>query len=85
MRTTIRKIGNSSGAIIPAALLKKYNLTEGDAINIEENGSNIVISPVTKRPKYKLDELLAQCDSNAPVSEELSDWDNSPAVGNEIW
>lgn len=85
MRTTIRKIGNSSGTILPAHLLKKLHLTEGDSINIEDDGNNIVISPIVKRPKYKLDELLAQCDPNAPISDELNDWDNSPAVGKEVW
>lgn len=37
METTIIRIGNSRGIIIPSALLKKYKLAEGDKVTLEEN------------------------------------------------
>ena len=37
METTIIRIGNSRGIIIPSALLKKYKLAEGDRVMLEEN------------------------------------------------
>lgn len=39
--------------------------------------------PVEERP-YSLDQLLAQCDSKAPHSDELKAWQNMPDVGREI-
>ena len=84
MHTQIRKIGNSSGAIIPASLLKKLNLSEGDGIMIREESGSLVITPEENRPKYTLDELLAKCDSEAPMPEELREWDNAPAAGKEV-
>jgi antitoxin ChpS len=83
MRTTIRKIGNSAGAIIPAAIRDKLNLSEGDSIEIEVEGGQIVIKPSKVKPKYKLSELVAQCDENAPYPDELREWDEAPVIGRE--
>jgi antitoxin ChpS len=85
MRTTIRKIGNSAGTIIPAGLLKKLGIAQGDFINIDDDGENIIISAANKRPTYNLDTLLDKCDENAPDDEAAQAWDNSPAVGQEVW
>ena len=42
METKVRKIGNSSGVILPKTLIEKYNLTD---VVIEDNGDGIVIRP----------------------------------------
>jgi antitoxin ChpS len=36
------------------------------------------------KPQYTLDELLAQCDANAPPSEEDRAWIDSPSFGKEL-
>ena len=38
-----------------------------------------------RRPKYTLEELLADCNPDAPMSEEERAWHNAPPVGREIW
>ncbi len=83
LKTNIRKIGNSAGMILPAVILKKLDLSEGDEIEISENGNQIVITPRRNKPKYKLQELLAQCDLKAPMPEVLTEWDNIQPVGRE--
>jgi hypothetical protein len=40
--------------------------------------------PPRKRPRYKLADLLAQCDPNAPRNPECEEWLNAPSVGLEI-
>ena len=85
MKAIIRKIGNSSGAIFPAQILKKLHLSEGDAIEITENGSQILITPKQDKPKYTLDELLAKCDLKAPMPKAVKEWDEIEAVGREQW
>ncbi|MGY6521201.1 MAG: AbrB/MazE/SpoVT family DNA-binding domain-containing protein [Mongoliitalea sp.] len=45
METKIRKIGNSSGVILPKALIDKYALAE---VVIEDHGDGIMIRPATK-------------------------------------
>jgi len=84
MKTTIRKIGNSAGTILPSPVLKKLHLSEGDAIEISVKGNSIVIAPSTSKPKYALKDLLKQCDSKAPKPKELKEWDEAEPVGQEL-
>ena len=83
MKTNIRKIGNSAGMILPAVILKKLHLSEGDEIEISENGSQIVITPNQDKPKYSLKELLAQCNLKAPMPDVVKEWDAVQPVGRE--
>ena len=85
METIARKIGNSTGAIFPAPILKKFGIEAGTPLEITEDGDGFKVKPSRKRPKYKLSDLLAKCDESAPMPQELSDWDNATAVGNEKW
>jgi antitoxin ChpS len=85
MQTLVRKIGNSTGTIIPASLLKKLDLKEGDRVDIQDDNGRILIIPNRTRPQYTLTELLAKCDQSAPMPQALIDWDNTPEVGNETW
>ena len=43
--TTIRAIGNSSGATIPKLLLEKYDFQEGDTVFLLETEAGILLSP----------------------------------------
>ncbi len=85
MQTQVRKIGNSAGTIIPAAILKTLHLKEGDCVDIYDEKGRIVIVPSKNKPQYTLDELLAKCDETAPMPQELIDWENLQEVGNEVW
>jgi len=38
---------------------------------------------MTRSKKYSLKELIAQFDPDAPIPEELREWDRAPAVGLE--
>jgi antitoxin component of MazEF toxin-antitoxin module len=85
MQTTIRKFGNSKGAIIPASLLKELNLDVNDKVDAKAEGGRIVIEAIAKpKPEYSLSELLGQCDENSmTLNDEDKKWLNSPAVGRE--
>jgi len=43
-----------------------------------------LIIEAQKRPRYSLEELLAQCDPNAELSKEDREWIDAPPVGKEI-
>ena len=51
------------------------NRTSSEAINSVE--------PQT-RPRYTLDELLAQCDASAAAAPEVRKWLDAPPVGDEL-
>ena len=48
MRTSLRKVGNSRGVIIPAALLAACEM--GEEVDIRLEGKNLLISPI-KAPR----------------------------------
>lgn len=82
METSIRKLGNSAGVILPAPLLKSLNLNIGQQVELEEKQGHLVIRP-KKKKRYTAAELNAQCDFSAPMPDDLRVWEEAPAVGNE--
>lgn len=62
MITTIKKVGNSAGVIIPSSMLKKLDLQVGTPIDLRvENGTITVkvLKPRRGRSELTLDWLLA--------------------------
>lgn len=82
METSIRKLGNSAGLILPAPLLKSLNLTIGQQFEIEKEDGRLVLTPKARK-RYTAAELNAQCNPQAPMPEDLVALENSPAVGSE--
>lgn len=79
----LRKVGGSVMLAIPPALLAVTRLSAGRHIAISVEGSRLVIE-TQERPRYALDELLAQCDSSAPLSVDEREWLESGPIGNEL-
>lgn len=84
MRTTVRKIGNSAGAIIPAHVLKQLKLSEGDTVDVSVKDGCILIRSAKDKPKYTLAELLAKCNPEGPTVTDLEIWEQSTPVGKEV-
>ena len=80
--TTLRKVGGSVMMTLPPNLLEELHLQAGSTVGMEVNDHKLVIKP--SRPSYTLDELLAQCDPDAPITDEEREWLDAPAVGGEI-
>ena len=83
MRIIIKKWGNSSGMVIPGVVMKELGLQPGQSMEASVENNQLVLTPITRR--YTLDELLAQCDPNAPAITEEDIWGPDKPVGNEIW
>lgn len=76
MRTSLRKVGNSRGVIIPAALLAACEMS--DEVDIRLEGKKLVIAPVKApragwfkgyKPEMDLDQFAA-----LPMDEGSEDW-----------
>ena len=63
--TYLRKVGGSVMLAVPPALLDLLDLSVGTRVDIGIEGHRLVVAP-TARPRYTLDELLAQCDEMPP-------------------
>jgi antitoxin MazE len=51
MRATIRKLGNSSGIIIPKSILAEIGIAAGDPVDLSLEDGHIAITPVKRRPR----------------------------------
>ena len=59
--TNLRKVGGSVMLAVPRAILDMLHLEAGATVGLAVNGEQLVVVPQPK-PRYTLDELLAQCD-----------------------
>jgi antitoxin ChpS len=81
--STLRNVGGSVMMTIPKSVVEELGLTANTKLEVTAENGRVVAAP-RKRPKYTLEELLAQCDPDAPWSEEEREWMDAPSVGNEI-
>lgn len=81
--TNLRKVGGSVILTVPPELLELLHLQAGNAVGIAVDSGRLVVEPQT-RPRYTLQELLAQCDPSFPLEDEEREWIDAPAVGNEL-
>ncbi|MDP3481383.1 MAG: antitoxin [Desulfoprunum sp.] len=81
--TTLRKVGGSIMLAVPPAILDLLHLRAGATVGLAVDHGRLVVEP-TPRPHYSLDELLAQCDVSAEISEEDRAWLESKPVGREL-
>ena len=82
-RTTLRKVGGSVMMAVPPALLEQLQFSAGSVVGVELDGGRLIVKAT--RPRYTLEELLAQCDHSIPMSDEEREWLDAPAVGNELF
>ena len=68
---------------VPPSILSLLKLEPGSSVDVAVEKGRLVIEPV-KKPKYTLEELLAQCKSEQKRSSEEDEWLNVAPVGKEI-
>jgi len=78
--THIKKWGNSLAVRFPQSLLAQLNLKEDCEVEIRIDEGRLILSPV-KKPKYTLDELLAQVTPES-LHDEI---DFGAPLGKEEW
>lgn len=79
---TLRTVGGSVVMAIPKRLLEMVDLRAGSQVDVNVQNGRLIVVP-QKKKRYKLSELLAQCDPALPLSQEELDWIDAPAVGQE--
>jgi len=83
LTTKLRKVGGSVMMTVPPAILDLLSLQADATVALAVEGQRLIVeSP--RKPRYTLAELLAQCDADAPHSEEDRDWIDSAPVGREL-
>lgn len=84
MHTThLRKVGGSVMLAVPPAVLDMLDLQPGATVGLAVESGRLIVEPQA-RPRYTLDELLAQCDASAEPSEEDREWFQEGPIGKEL-
>ena len=83
MQAVLRKVGGSIMLTVPQVILKQMNLTADANVDLALKNGKLIIEPI-KRPKYTLDELLAQSDYSGSLNDEERQWLDAPTVGKEL-
>lgn len=81
--TNLRKVGGSIMLAVPPAILDLLNLQAGTTVGLAVDHGLLIVEP-SPRPRYTLDELLAQCDASVEISEEDRAWLDNKPVGSEL-
>lgn len=58
MNTQLKKIGNSKGVIIPAAILKILDIKESEEFTVKVKGKEIILSKASSFDPKSLEELF---------------------------
>lgn len=80
--TTLRKVGGSVMLAVPPALLDVLELRAGAKVCIWVEDGRLVVA-ARPRPRYTLEDLLAQCDENAADDMDGA-WLETRPVGKEL-
>ncbi|MDP3138567.1 MAG: antitoxin [Burkholderiaceae bacterium] len=81
--TSLRKVGGSVMLAVPPAFLDQLHLHAGATVGLAVDHGCLVVNP-NPRPRYTLDELLAQCDASAEIPAEDREWLDAAPVGGEL-
>ena len=86
MRSALKKIGNSSGLIIPKPLLLEIGAEAGDAVEIEVEDGRLVVSKVARTVRDGWADASMKLGLQG-VSEEEVEWLEAPltAETDEDW
>ena len=80
--TRLRKVGGSVMLAVPPSMLETLGLAPNTTVGLDVVAGELIVKPA--RPRYSLDELLAQCDPDASMSDEDREWLDAPPVGREL-
>lgn len=82
MEVQLKKMGNSTALIVPPPVLKDLGIGVGQTMTMDITPEGkILLSP---KRRYKLADLIAQCDRKAAPPRDLALWDAARAVGQEV-
>lgn len=81
--TNLRKVGGSVMMVVPRAILDQLDLKAGATLALAVDGDRLIVE-AQRRPRYTLDQLLAECDPQSTASAEDRSWLDAPPFGREL-
>lgn len=84
MQTSLRKMGNSTGAIIPKAFLDELGLASGAKIDLRLEDGKVILEPVKRKVRDGWEEG-AKALAAAGMTEEEREWGRMPHHFDDEW
>lgn len=86
MQTTLRKMGNSTGLIVPKAILDELGLASGAKIDVTISEGKVVAAPLPRKVRVGWEEDARRIGALEPTEEER-DWleFDDPIDGDWVW
>jgi antitoxin ChpS len=78
MKLKIQKWGNGAAVRLPSKLLTQVGAKIGDSIEVDPEAIKVA------KPKYKLSDLIAQCNKDAEPPVDMGSWNNKMPIGAEM-
>lgn len=74
MQTALRKMGNSTGMILPKPILKELGVESGTPMDVIVENGRVIATPVKKRKVREGWEEAAKRIGAEPLTDEEQDW-----------
>lgn len=84
MTVVVKKLGGSVAVVIPKAVAREMELSEGTALDMSAAGAEIVLRKQGRRPRRSVRQIVAQINP-AAYRRHNRDLREDRPVGKEIW
>jgi antitoxin component of MazEF toxin-antitoxin module len=84
MTVIVKKIGGSVAVVIPKAVAKAMDLTEGTSLDLSASDAGILMRKQGRRPRRPIDEIVAQIKPGS-YRRRQREFSADRAVGREVW
>jgi antitoxin MazE len=84
MQTALRKMGNSSGIILPKPILTALGLPTGAKLDLALDDGRVIVTPVKRVAREGWAEAAAAIGA-LPLTEEEQDWLDMPNDFDDEW
>ncbi|OJT95727.1 MAG: hypothetical protein BGN83_00700 [Rhizobium sp. 63-7] len=81
--STLRNVGGSVMMTVPKPVLEELGLQANSKVDVSVQDGSILVTPKA-RPKYTVEELVAEWTPWPERTPEEQEWLDTPSVGNEI-
>ena len=82
MHRPVARVGGSIMLTLPPPLLDILHLRSGAKVGLSVVNGRLIVEP-QRRPHYTLEELLAECEPEAPITAQEREWLDEPPKGDE--
>lgn len=83
MEVILRRYGNSTVAVLPPPVLRDLGIAAGQHMSLQTTADGSIV--LSRKRKYALAEMLAQCDLKAPPPADIALWEAARPEGQEVW